>query len=328
MKKLIYISGIAAANLLLSGCLFKVFHWPGASVLLCLAVFLFCFVFLPFALLNSYQNQEQKKHGGLYIVTFVTFFIGVLGILFKVMHWPGASIFLFVGIPLPFVLFLPVYLYQTREEKNRDSRNFLGIMFGLTFLAVFSVLLTINVSRDVLGSAGLNTNNNDKFVLFTQTKIKSFGTENKIAQQSDQLCAYIDGLKCELLTASQNAVCANYSVTLGYNPLTIINKDNSEIPVQVLFGEGDKNKLNELKQKIAGYRESVLSSGKASPALNELIGSLFDVSSIASDNPNEENLISWEERQFAGHQLMLVLDALSEIQSNIRLVESELLAVK
>src|ERR1035437_382096 len=113
MKKLIYISGIASANLMMFGSLFKVQHWSGGNVLITLATFLFCFIFLPSALISSYHGQEQKKYKWLYIVTFIVFFISMMGVLFKVMHWPGAAMFLLLGIPLPFVVFLPVYLYQT-----------------------------------------------------------------------------------------------------------------------------------------------------------------------------------------------------------------------
>ena len=324
MKKSIYISGIATANLMLFGCLFKMFHWPGASILLCLSVLLFCFIFLPFALLSSYQSQETKKYKWLYIVTFIVFFIGMMGILFKVQHWPGASLFLMIGIPLPFVLFLPVYLYQTRDEQKRNSGNFLGIMFGLTFLAVFSVLLTLNVSKDILESSTINAINNDNFATFNQSKGKSIASENKIKQESDQLYSYIHNLKCELLSASENEMCENKNINSNYSPLTIINKDNTEIPMQILFGEGTNNKLNELKSKINHYKEFLLASKKINPELSELIKSLFNVNDEEFNNSNESQVITWEQKQFPSYQLIVVLNVLSEIESNVRLVEAEL----
>lgn len=138
MKRSVYFLGIACANLMLAGSLFKVFHWPGANVLLVLAVALFALVFLPVALYNSYR--EQQRYRTLYIVTFLVFASGMLSVLFKVLHWPGANIIMTLSLPLPFLLFLPVYLYHTRKEKKYGT-GFQGIMFGLVFLAVFSVLL-------------------------------------------------------------------------------------------------------------------------------------------------------------------------------------------
>jgi hypothetical protein len=143
MKKIIYVSGIACANLMMLGCLFKVSHWPGGEVLLTVAVLFFGFFFFPAALISNYQSQETQKYKWLYVVTFIVFFIGMMGILFKVRHWAGADILLYLAVPAPFVLFLPVYLYQTRNEKKEGNLNFLAIMFGLTFIAVFTVLLAL-----------------------------------------------------------------------------------------------------------------------------------------------------------------------------------------
>ena len=104
MKKSIYISGIACVNLLMLGCMFKIQHWPGAGILLTFSVLLFCIVFLPVSLINSYKEIAGKSPW-LHVVTFIVFFIGMLSILFKTQHWPGASMFLLIGMPLPFVLF-------------------------------------------------------------------------------------------------------------------------------------------------------------------------------------------------------------------------------
>jgi hypothetical protein len=324
MKKIIYISGIACANLMMFGCIFKVQHWPGAGILLSLSVFLFCFYFLPFALISSYQSQEQKKFTWLYLVTFIVFFIGMMGTLFKIQHWPGGGILLFIGIPLPFILFLPVYLYQTRNEKKNETLNFLGIMFGLTFLAVFSVLLALNVSRKVMENVVSNIENNDGSALFNQSKVKKFSSDNGIKQRSDELCAYIDVLKCELLTATQNKVCENNGPKPGYLSSQIINGDNTNIPMNILYSDEPNTRMNNLKIKINTYRESLLASGKTNPELTELTNALF---SVGTANHNEA-MLSWEQREFSSYQLIIVLDVLSQIQSNVRLVESEFLAIK
>jgi uncharacterized membrane protein len=143
MKKLIFISGIISANLMMFGSIFKVMHWPLASVLLVCAVFIFCFIFLPLALISSYKSESMQKYKLLSLVTFVVFFSGVISILLKIQHWPYANIIMYITLPLPFILFMPVYFYETRLEKNQ-SDNIMAVMMGLTFLAVFSVFLTMH----------------------------------------------------------------------------------------------------------------------------------------------------------------------------------------
>jgi hypothetical protein len=312
---------------MLFGSLFKIMHWPGASILLILGVFLFCFYFLPAALMNSYREQGSK-YKLLYIVTFIVFGIGMMGTLFKIMHWPGAIIFLLLSIPLPFVLFLPVYLYQTREEKKNETRNLLGIVFGLTFLAVFSVLLALNVSKRILVAISDNARTNDMAASFDLSTLKGLGEVNDVKKRSDELCSYIDDLKCELLTASGNNLCEGNKLNADYRPSQIFNMDYVQTPLRILLGEGPNTGIEELKGKINAYREVLLASGKTSPELTELIRSLFDVSPKASDNTDEAVMLTWEQREFTSYQLIIVIDALSQIQSNARLVESELLAMK
>lgn len=142
MKKLIYISGIISVNLMMFGSLFKMMHWPFAGIMLVSAVFIFCFFFLPSALISSYRSKSNQKLKVLSAVTFIVFFAGVISILFKIQHWPYGSELLLITLPLPFILFMPVYFYETRKEKN--NANSLAVMMGLTFIAVFSVLLSLH----------------------------------------------------------------------------------------------------------------------------------------------------------------------------------------
>lgn len=142
MKKFIFLTGILATQCMLAGTLFKVMHWPGASLFLLSGSIIFCIAFLPFALRLSYL--EQSKYLWLHVVTYLVFALGITSIIFKVFHWEGAQLLLQISFPLPFVLFLPVYLYQTRHEKKINDTRFLGVLVGLTGIAVLSVLLSLN----------------------------------------------------------------------------------------------------------------------------------------------------------------------------------------
>ena len=142
MKKSIYIIGIIVANLIMFGSLFKVMHWPGANIMFTLGSVIFSFCFLPLALYTNFK--EIRQYQLLHWVTFIVFGLGMMSILFKVMHWSGNELFLQLSFPLPFVLFLPVYLYETRSQKKANDIHFLGILFGLTFIAVASVFLSLH----------------------------------------------------------------------------------------------------------------------------------------------------------------------------------------
>ena len=322
MKKSVYNLGITCSILMLAGCIFKIMHWPGAGPPLVLSVLTYCFVFLPFALMTSYNGQELKKHKTLHIVTFFAFAITMMGALFKVMHWPGAGMFLVIGIPLPFVLFLPFYLYQTRDEKKSGNLNFLGIMFGLTFLAIFSVLLSLNVSRQIIDAAATTISKKDKATAFLKSALSEKNVAPEIQKAADDLCNYIDVLKCELLTATRNYLCTNNKIKGDYDVSEMNFKDNKEIPMQVLFG--GENKIYILKDKIEAFHKSLLDSGKMSADLAYLVNSLFNVKPEITTPDEQFHSVSWEERELINFQLVFLLNSLSQIQSNARLVENEL----
>ena len=325
MKKSIYFSGIACAEFMFLGSIFKIQHWPGAGIFLTVSVLLFCFFFLPAALMNSYNNQEEKKYKETYIVAGIVFAICMMGVLFKVQHWPGAAIFLFIGIPLPFVLFLPVYLYQTRNENKAGNMNFSGIMFGLIFLAIFSVLLSLNVSKNVLSHVASGMSRYENSTSFLETNIQDMKIENKVTKNTDELVSFIENLKCEILQATDNKACENKSKNADFSPFELVNHDNSEIPKQILLGNGLNTKMDELKAKIKSFNESLLSSNKLTPELAELVNSLFDVSDKST---GDQDASEWEYRVFPTFQLVVVLDVLSQIQSNVRMLERECLDIK
>jgi hypothetical protein len=311
MKKLIYISGIVSANMMLLGSMFKVMHWPGAGILLTLSIFILCFIFLPFALISSYKNSSPHKYGLLYVVTYFVFFIVFTGALFKVQHWPGAAILLVFGVPLPFVLFLPVYLIQTRKDKNYSMVNFLGIMFGMTFVAVFSALLSLNVSRNILKNFENQFYYNQNLVSNVYSGKECVYDQSLVRQKSDELCTFIESLKDKMLLAS------------GNNPKKIPNSeimlmDNTEIPSGTLLNRENNNVLDELETKITSFKEAVISSEKAGSDLKELANKLFDV----SDNITENNF-PWEKKEFIDFKLIVVIDALTRLESNVKFVERE-----
>jgi uncharacterized membrane protein len=325
MKKTIYVLGIVSANLMLLGALLKALHQPGAATILSFSIFLFCLFFLPLALTSSYKSQEIKSYKWLYVVTFIVFSIDLLGALFKILHWPGASVFMMIGIPLPFVLFLPVYLYHTNKSKEKSVINNLAVMFGLTFLAVFSALLALNVSTNILDSFTLNACNNENSAKYNHVKVKNMIGDDMVKQKSDELCKFIDDLKYEILIASGNNQYSRDRFKDEYYPLNINNKSSSNLSFPG-NSEG-QSKASILKTKVGEYGELISKSEKVSKELKELTKNLFDVSNIKITQTNGDiQTIKWEEREFPSMNLIMALEVLSRIQSNVRFAEAEYLS--
>lgn len=120
MKKTMIYSGAATTALLSFGILFKFMHWPGASMLLVLGIFIACFIFLPLAFtlrIKEKQHTRDKVVIGLGILCAILLSLHVL---FKVMHWPFANILGTVSLILLLAVFLPAYFFTgIRKEETK-----------------------------------------------------------------------------------------------------------------------------------------------------------------------------------------------------------------
>lgn len=284
------------------------------------SVLLFCFWFLPAGLMNSYNSLPLRKMKTLHIVSFFVFFICMLSVLFKIMHWPGAGFLLLPGVLLPFLVFLPVYLYHTREEEKAGNKNFFGLIIGLTFLAVFGVLLALSVSKQVLQQAIVAVNHNESSSNILSTEAK----DSEVSKAAAELFNYTDELKCMILSASDGNMCSGNKTNANYKAENISDLDNREVVKRVFFSEEGESKAKILKEKVNAFRESVLSTKNISPELAELTKTLFDTGENDINGIYPQGL-AWEQREFNNYSLIFTLDFLSKLQSHVRLVEAEAL---
>lgn len=143
MKKLMIGSGVFSVFTFIAGSVFKIMHWPGAAVLLTLAILIFSLFFLPtMMLLKTRESTWQRDKWILSIGTI----IGILysfSTLFLVMHWPGARVLWISTLSLSFFVLVPVYFFSgiRRAEAKVNTivttvmiLGFLGLQFTLTAL--------------------------------------------------------------------------------------------------------------------------------------------------------------------------------------------------
>ncbi len=115
MKKAMIYGGVFSLSLIALGTAFKIFHWPGAAISLLLGFFILCFVFFPSALYLNYSSS--RKGLGLNLAAFAGGTIFMLGVLFKVMHWPGTPILLIFGFGILLGIFVPLLLFSKLRES-------------------------------------------------------------------------------------------------------------------------------------------------------------------------------------------------------------------
>ncbi len=143
MKRLIYISGLISAIVLTTGTSFKIEHWPGAGILLTVAISFFALFFVPAALMNNYR--QENKNAYLYICIYIPILLSFSAALFKIMHWPGAGILVTIALVTPFIIFLPAYIIYYNKSASKDITKFIAVMFLLVFVGVMDALLSVAV---------------------------------------------------------------------------------------------------------------------------------------------------------------------------------------
>ena len=149
MKQYINISGIISIILICLGAIFKINHWPGASIMLVIGIFTLLVLFSPFALLNNFKANE-KKGKAFYFISYLTVFVVFTGALFKIMHWPGAGTLLIIAIPFPFLVFLPFLLYHSKKNESFTVNNLIIILFFIAYVGVSSSFLALNFSKTTI----------------------------------------------------------------------------------------------------------------------------------------------------------------------------------
>lgn len=141
MKTFMKIFGALSPTLLAMGALFKIMHWPGAGIFLTLGFFFLCFFFLPSSVYVLYtENKSSKKHLFMHLSGLFSTVIILLGILFKVQHWPSAGILLPLGMVLAALVFLPSLVFSKISDdkgEGKKSAYLAGLFAGLLYIAGF-----------------------------------------------------------------------------------------------------------------------------------------------------------------------------------------------
>lgn len=330
MKKFIYISGVLLVNIFIAGSIFKLLHLPGAAILMITGLTLFALVFLPIALYSNFK-QTGKKQVAFYTVAYLSMLLVFTSVLFKVMHWEGSGMLMLVSIPIPFILFLPVFLYFNRKHESNQSLNFIGVMMLLVYVAVFSSLLSLSVSRDILVSLTTGAQETEQSQFALRQKIEhdvveltsndSLNEVGKLYKKTKELCSQIDQMKTELIAFATGQRVDDKNLYGELDLWAVNSKDEYYKTSVYMHNNGNATRL---KAMLIEYRTSILDLSENEDVAVQ-INSLLDTRDVASVvDPGEK--INWEEKMFPqGAFLMTVLGALNSVENAVLLSENILL---
>jgi len=336
MKKFMYILGTIAPSLLIIGAFFKLQHWPGASIFIVLGSFLLGAIYLPvFAMVSmrDTRKKEKKVNKTLYVTGVITGFIFITGILFKIMHWPGAGVALMTSVILVVVVFIPVLVSHSLKDKENQMQNFSILIFVLSFMAVNIMVFALRTSKNVLHSmrvsAIVNMKTNQMVESGNTLYLKTANMDSTLAanhleqanfihEQTAEFHEFLQELMIDIVKAShkdnQHAIAKDGSIDLT----KAHHLDNHKSTALILFGtELETGKAPALIESIETHRELLLSH--AGSNLDEQINAMLDIS---GSYPNEK---TWLIRTFEQTPMIAAIISLSNLQFKIHFLEGELL---
>jgi FtsH-binding integral membrane protein len=139
--------GTVAASVLNLGITFKFQHWPGASVMIVLGIVAFAFLFIPMLLREKLKNEgsERRTFMNTCGATGLTLFSS--GLLFKLMHWPGASVMLALSILFLFFGYFLLYMLDKTIDSEVKSVYLRKAFFSIIIGSIVATCLLLDLSR-------------------------------------------------------------------------------------------------------------------------------------------------------------------------------------
>jgi len=336
MKKFMYILGTIAPSLLIIGAIFKLQHWPGASVLIVLGSFLLGAVYLPvFAMVSMRDTRKKEKRVNktLYVTGVITGFVFITGILFKIMHWPGAGIALLTSVLLTVVLFLPILVTHALKDKENQVQNFSILIFVLSFMAVNIMVFALKISKNVLHSMRISATENmmtsrmlasgNTLVLQAANRDSTLSADmldqaNFLHEKTGILDNYLQEIMVDILLATHDdnhlAIAEDGSIDLSKTNYQDVHKSTELVIFRSEFALG---KGESLVKSLETHRELLLA--QAGPELDVIISEMLDLS---SEHPEE---VPWLVETFRQTPMIAAMISLSNLQFKLHFLEGEVL---
>lgn len=136
--------------------LLMLFHVPGEGIITVISLSTLSMLYFPGAFYFFSDKDIKRQNLGLSIVSGLLLSLIPLGILFKIMHWPGGEMYLLLGsVSAPIILAF-VYILKTKAAdelttyyKNMVQRTSVLAVLALTFYLIPSeTLIKINYWDD------------------------------------------------------------------------------------------------------------------------------------------------------------------------------------
>ena len=310
MKRTMIISAGITAFSFITGALFKIMHWPGASVMILLSIVTLCFVFLPILFLfKTKETNSTREKITLGVATIFGITIS-LATLFKIMHWPGANLMWLSSLGFLFFIFLPLFFFSGIRKPETKLNT---IISSVLILVAIGLLFTLTQLRSSKWTDYSETKADLQLMELSevaQTRLlDTTVTPEAIHTAGIDLVDKIDNLKKGLILHMNNNEPAELSDLLR-DLGKEINQTNN------FFFDADGLAKPEIRSLAADVKTFY---GLLSDEMREHVNILNTEKRKRYDEPQEE-LITWEEEMFSHVTFSNALRKLNQLEQTITVI--------
>jgi len=217
--------------------------------------------------------------------------------------------------------------------------NFLGVMFFMVLLALFSSLTAVDLGKDLLTSMKISSNDFEKtFEGYSvknncsyETLAKSENVDKiilyELKKKSDNISKKIEDVKIELvknITSENSSAITDNKINYAELPLT-------ETFATTFFMRGNESsngKAVEVKNAIEDYKkylETLLSKNKEDISTVDALLNTSDLPNY-SMKTSDDKVLSWEDSFFLNKTVLIgVIGNLNCIEANVKIAEGQAL---
>jgi hypothetical protein len=141
MSKSTFLAGFGSSLLFIIGILMKTLHWPGAGVVITVAVASFSFGYAVLFYLDKNKLAQNSTDKLANIMTMVAMIGVAVPFLFKAMHWPGAGILIYVAHFVLFALIAVLYVQGLKEADTFKKLHYNNMAIVLTIITAISLYI-------------------------------------------------------------------------------------------------------------------------------------------------------------------------------------------
>jgi hypothetical protein len=143
MRKSVYVVALLTTLLIMFGSIFKIMHWPGAAIMVVIGSFSFTFLFIPLVIFKKIKDEYFSIDQLIYCFGIILGTALSIGFIFKIMHWPMATVLMLSSLSLFNFLYIPIYFisrYRREELKYITVINSVMMFsFGSILFAMFEL---------------------------------------------------------------------------------------------------------------------------------------------------------------------------------------------